>query len=318
MTVIQDMVRPATAAEIDEQEHQWRAAVEGRLAAFDFRPNGRYERAAKAEFRDLGDLLITNWVCPELDGRRSSKMVSREADALMLVTASVGTQVVETSHQTVVLHPGDVLILSSRLTGRIIVPERICKRTVRIPLTAILPFDAGHGVPECLLLTAAGNPLASLAHDYLTGVCHTIDLMSPVEVEGARTALLALTAGMIRASQAADVGETDFLPLLRKKLESWIVDHLTSGAIQVRDLAAAHHVASRTVHRAFARTGDTVGSVVRAHRLAAARTDLVTTTSSIAAIAHRWGFCDASHLGREFRREYSMSPSDYREAYAVA
>jgi len=57
---------------------------------------------------------------------------------------------------------------------------------------------------------------------------------------------------------------------------------------------------------------------VRTHRLAAARKDLVHTSSSIAAIAHRWGFCDASHLGREFRREFSMSPGDYRAVHGIA
>jgi AraC-like DNA-binding protein len=142
--------------------------------------------------------------------------------------------------------------------------------------------------------------------------------MSSVEVEGARNALLVLTAGMIRATQAADISESDFLPYLRQQLEAWIVDHLTLGAIRVRDLAAAHNVGSRTVHRAFAATGTTVGSVVRAHRIAGARSDLVNTNASIATIAHRWGFCDASHLGREFRRVHSMSPGDYREAYSVA
>jgi AraC-like DNA-binding protein len=58
--------------------------------------------------------------------------------------------------------------------------------------------------------------------------------------------------------------------------------------------------------------------MVRSQRIAAARADLVNTTSSIASIAHRWGFCDASHLGREFRREFSMSPGDYRAAYSIA
>ena len=64
-------------------------------------------------------------------------------------------------------------------------------------------------------------------------------------------------------------------------------------------------------------TGDTVGAVVRKYRLAAARDDLVHTNLSIAAIAHRWGFCDASHLGREFRRYLSLSPGDYREAHGT-
>jgi AraC family transcriptional regulator, positive regulator of tynA and feaB len=53
------------------------------------------------------------------------------------------------------------------------------------------------------------------------------------------------------------------------------------------------------------------------HRLAAAIDNLVNTNHSIAAIAHGWGFCDASHLGREFRRHLSVSPGDYREAHGT-
>ena len=161
------------------------------------------------------------------------------------------------------------------------------------------------------------SPLARLTHDFLNGVDAQFGEMSPAEVEGARNALLVLIAGMIRATHAADTNESDFLPYLRRQLETWIQDHL-AGPIRVSDLAAAHSVAPRTVHRAFAATGDTVGAVVRAHRLAAARSELVNTACSIAAIAHRWGFCDASHLGREFRRQFSISPGEYREVHGIA
>jgi AraC-like DNA-binding protein len=242
-------------------------------------------------------------------------MAARETDAVLLIICFRGEQIFESPQNTVVLRPGDVLLQSSRATGRLVIPEAIKKRTIKIPMAALAPFGTGTRVPDCLVLSGRKSPLASLAHDYVVGVPSQVERMSPAEVEGARSALLAFTAGMIRASQPADVSESDFLPLLRQQLEAWIVDHLTLGAIRVRDLAAAHNVAPRTVHRAFATTGDTLGSVIRAHRIAAARSDVVNTTSSIAAIAHRWGFCDASHLGREFRRIFSMSPNEYREAY---
>ena len=317
MTLTQPTVSPVPVVEVDEQEHLWRTAVEDRLVTIDLRPTGRFPRFPSARYRDLGDLMITDWDCPDLEALRGRRMADRDAEALLLFTVFDGRQIIETPHETVVLRPGDVLIMTTRTTGKIVVPEPLRKRTVRIPFNALASFDTGPGIPDCMLLTTGQNPLASLAHDYLVGVGWQIDQMSPMEVEGARNALLVLTAGMIRASRAPDVGETDFLPLLRRQLEAWIAEHLTLGAIRVRDLAAAHHVAPRTVHRAFAARGDTVGSVIRAHRIAAARSDLVNTTSSITAIAHQWGFCDASHLGREFRREFSVSPSDYREAYAV-
>jgi len=166
-------------------------------------------------------------------------------------------------------------------------------------------------------MDTAENPLAKILQDFLTGIDGQYGRMTSVEIEAARNALLTLIAGMIRASALPDLGGGELLPLLRRQLETWITNHLSDGAVRVRDLAAAHNVAPRTVHRAFEATGDTVGSIVRKHRLAAARDDLVNTNLSIAAIAHRWGFCDASHLGREFRREMSVSPSDYREAHGT-
>jgi AraC-like DNA-binding protein len=267
--------------------------------------------------RDLGDLLITDWDCPQLEGVRGNSFARRDDDALLLFTASAGKQILECADQTVVLRPGAVVITSTRVTASFVIPDHLTKRTIRVPMTALSPFDMGSRVPECLLMDTADNPLAKILQDFLTGIDGQYGRMSSVEIEAARNALLTLIAGMIRTSQLPDVGDGDLLPLLRRQLETWIVNHLSAGAIKVQDLAAAHNVAPRTVHRAFEATRDTVGAVVRKHRLAAARNDLVNTNLSIAAIAHRWGFCDASHLGREFRRQMSVSPGDYREAHGT-
>jgi AraC family transcriptional regulator len=43
---------------------------------------------------------------------------------------------------------------------------------------------------------------------------------------------------------------------------------------------------------------------------------LVDTRESIAAIAHRCGFADQSHLTREFRRVTRETPGAYREEYS--
>jgi AraC family transcriptional activator of tynA and feaB len=318
VTMTQLKPEPMSDALAAERELIWRTAVHDRLATMELRPTGQVPGVGSMGVRDLGDLLITDWRSPGAEGVRGSSMAKKDAEALLLFTVTTGRQIVQTPEETVVLRPGAILVISTRTTGRFVVPEAMTKRTVRVPLTALAPYDTGTGVPDFLCLDVAHNPLARLTQDFLMGVDAQLDQMSPADVEGARSALLVLIAGMIRATHAPDVNETDFLPFLRRALEDWIVNHLTDGAIRVGDLAAEHNVAPRTVHRAFAVTGDTMGSVVRAHRLAAARNDLVHTSASIAAIAHRWGFCDASHLGREFRREFCMSPGDYRGAHGIA
>ena len=47
-------------------------------------------------------------------------------------------------------------------------------------------------------------------------------------------------------------------------------------------------------------------------RLNRVRGELECTDHTIAAIASRWGFCDSSHLNRIFKRQFGLSPSDYR------
>jgi AraC family transcriptional activator of tynA and feaB len=304
-------------ATFEERDFYWRAAVRDRIANLDLRCKERADSISSFRLRDLGDLLITDWECPPMEGVRSNNNARRDDDALLVFIASAGRQIIEFPHQTVVLRPGTVLITSTRPTGSFVIPERLTKRTIKVPMAALSPFDTGTRLPECVLVNTADHPLATILQDFLTGIDGQYGRMSSVEIESARNALLTLIAGMIRANERPDAGEGDLLPLLRRQLETWIVNHLAAGAIKVQDLAVAHNVAPRTVHRAFEATGDTVGSIVRKHRLAAARDDLVNTNHSIAAIAHRWGFCDASHLGREFRRHMSLSPGDYREAHGT-
>jgi len=317
VTLTQLKPEPVSKASSDDLEFL-RTAINDRVATMDVRATGRVPARGSLVARDLGDLLITDWNSPDTEGVRGRTMAKKDAEALLVFTVTTGRQIIQTPDKTVVLHPGSLLVMSTRTTGRFVVPETLSKRTLRIPMTALAPYDTGPGIPDFLCLETADHPLARLTQDFLTGVDGQLDQMSATDVEGARNALLVLVSGMIRSTHAPDVGETDFLPFLRQALEDWIVNHLTDGAIRVGDLAAAHNVAPRTVHRAFAAAGETMGSVVRAHRLAAARNDLVHTAASIAAIAHRWGFCDASHLGREFRREFTMSPGDYRAAHGIA
>jgi AraC family transcriptional activator of tynA and feaB len=316
VTVVAPTLAQADSPCPDEQNFHWRTAVEQRIGGMELRKEST-GGFGSFRVRDLGDLLITDWECPQIEGIRGGNFIRRDDDALLLFTASAGKQILECEDRTVVLRPGAVLITSTRVPTRFLIPHRLTKRTIRVPLTALSRFDTSGRVPACLFTDAAQNPLAAILQTFLSGLDGQYGYMSSAEVEAARNALLSLIAGMIRSTEAPGVGDGDLLPLLRQQLETWITNHLSDGAIRVQDLAAAHNVAPRTVHRAFEATGDTVGAVIRKHRLAAARDDLVNTDHSIAAIAHRWGFCDASHLGREFRRQLSLSPGDYREAYGT-
>jgi AraC-like DNA-binding protein len=301
--------------EAPEREAYWQVAVRDRLAPMAVRviPD-RPSIAGAIHSRHVGDLLFTDWDCPRMEGVRSrSKLRETEQDAVVIFAGYRGSEHLSFGGIDATLEADTLLVASGRAGGRFWVPDRVGKRTLVLPRVALEAADAGPEIPYCLLLDRH-RPLVRLFHSFLEQVWRQLPGMNAADTEAARTALVALSAGAIR-SQAGSVTDRSALPALRAQFDKWIGRNLRNGPIRVEDLAAAHNVSARTVHRAFSITGDTMTAVVRARRLAAVREDIVRTNLTMAAIAHRCGYYDPSHLGREFRRYFGASPGEYRQAY---
>jgi len=211
------------------------------------------------------------------------------------------------------LEQGSLVVVSSDAAGGFAIPEWVSKRTLLLPEAVLTAADHGKNLPACLLLQQ-DRPLVGLFRAYLDQVWDQAPGMNAQEAEAARAALVALAVGAIRAEEGLAT-DGSVLGVLRARLNDWITDNIRQGPIRVADLAAAHNVSIRTVHRAFSSTGDTMTSVVRSRRLTAARDDIVRTQLTMTAIANRWGFYDPSHLAREFRRHYGLSPASYRDSH---
>ena len=196
---------------------------------------------------------------------------------------------------------------------RLSLPERAVKRTLTLPRAVLVAAGCDANIPACLVLEQ-DRPLVGVLLMVVDEVWSRLPAMSAWDVEATRGALVTLTAAVIRA-ESGSVRPRSGLPALRAQIDDWITSNLRTGPIRMEDLAVAHSVSARTIHRAFSLTGDTMTAVVRARRLAAVREDLVHTDMTIAAIAHRWCYYDPSHLGREFRRHFGVSPSEYRESH---
>ncbi|MEI5098152.1 helix-turn-helix domain-containing protein [Streptomyces sp. PmtG] len=86
--------------------------------------------------------------------------------------------------------------------------------------------------------------------------------------------------------------------------------HLTPAAI-----AAHHHLSVRTLHWLFRGRDQTVAATIRRRRLRRCRADLTSdryAAQPIHTIAARWGFTSPATFSRTFRREYGITPGEYR------
>ncbi|WP_429213430.1 helix-turn-helix domain-containing protein [Metapseudomonas resinovorans] len=89
-------------------------------------------------------------------------------------------------------------------------------------------------------------------------------------------------------------------------------------------LAEQMNLSRRRLYQVFEAQGETVSRCIQKRRLANIAQDLASRRlehQSITHIAFKWGFSDAAHFSRAFKRQFDLSPRAFRaraSARAVA
>jgi AraC-like DNA-binding protein len=116
--------------------------------------------------------------------------------------------------------------------------------------------------------------------------------------------------------QPADVEQQDRARVVQ--LRDTIERHLGSPSLNTARLSRIMGVSRSTLYRLMQDQGG-VQAYIRARRLARIAESLrdPADRQTIAALAERWGFCDAAYLGRAFREGYGITPGEYRAFHAT-
>ena len=130
-----------------------------------------------------------------------------------------------------------------------------------------------------------------------------------------RTPLLVPPAGIVARQSTDTRAVTD--PTLRRALE--LIGENLARPYGAEQIANALGLPRFKVDRLFAAgLGRSVGNELLRQRLTRAKLLLKNPEATLATIARQTGFCHASYLSNTFKREFGLTPRDWRKLHAVA
>lgn len=105
---------------------------------------------------------------------------------------------------------------------------------------------------------------------------------------------------------------------LRSYVQKVIDESLTQPGLSPVGLANRLNISVRHLYRLFEEQDDSVCRYIQRARLKRSADDLINPFlrgESITSIAYKWGFTDSAHFSRSFKKQFELSPKDFRSSH---
>jgi len=262
----------------------------------------------------MDDIQIVHCACSPCSGQRGGKEISSDQKATFgLLFVLEGCEEVTVGRRVFNLEPGFALLWDSTEPIRFRLLSPIRKLTVfleqerllrsvpnaRDRLIAPLDWRLGTGAVAGAHIKALSNEASHIAADHAATSSQL--LMGLISSE------LTLPAdGQISTMQQR----------VLERADRYIDANLDDTDLDPQMIATALGISIRRLHQLFSKRGTTVSRSILERRLEKCRKDLILEPGkSITEIAFDWGFNDAAHFSRSFRRCYGEAASAFRNRF---
>jgi AraC-like DNA-binding protein len=301
----------------------WSSILATTHVSFDVRPSARTPPRFEAAVtrRCVGDLALVDCAAAPFVGNRSRSLIDEPPavageDVLGFQFVCRGVEMVRDGGSELALKPGDLVLWDGTQPTEIEIVEGFCKRTLLFPRKRVLAVCPRLGTID-RLPSLAGSATARLLARYMNALAVEQPELDAAAGSAAAGAALELLRAAIEPSLPAD--RSAARSAMRAEVARHVRRHLQDPQLGPASIASAYAMSVRTLHSLFEDVDESVAGLIRTERLARCLEDLRQPNGgSITDIAFRWGFCDAAHFSRVFKREYGATPREMRQAALMA
>ena len=247
---------------------------------------------------------------------RTHRLISRGHEDVFIVSMQrQGRCQVIQDRNHAELEAGDFAIYDSTRPYTLIYPDGIHQFTLKIPrrqLIAQLP-----NVESLTAMKVCGNRGAGhLLINMIETLARDIGQLDPISFDAVAGSIVSiLTAGLRTLESRVEPPPSSLTAYHLERIKQHVLSNLHDPALSVQSTAAALRLSVSSLYRVFESQGTTLSDWIWNQRLDRCRRDLadpLLANQSVIQIAFRWGFSDASHLSRSFKRAFGLSPREFR------
>lgn len=245
----------------------------------------------------------------------TSKEIPRGKDFFYLFVQNKGQMHLRRDEGDFVLGPGDLYLHDAETDHQFLFPEHFEHIALRVPKDVARKRWPEFSNARFMLLAGKGRPVNRLISSLSQGLMSEPGDLLEQEVNAAVTAAFDLFVHSVNARDPKLFTKFPQPGRVLERAKKVISANLEKSDLTPSWVAQEVGVSRRYLDKLFVRGGASIADHIQNLRLSRAASELCLDHprgKRMSDFAFKWGFTNASHFSRAFRRKFLMSPTDYR------
>lgn len=240
-------------------------------------------------------------------GTRQIREADRHDFFCVLILSGAGE--FEYNGNSMSFHEGDLIFYDTELMYTLRYPRSVDTITLRVPRPQVLA-RLQEADRQFAVRIDGTHPLGKLAANLIQSLTSMSDLPPDQRCRAAEAPIIDVLCLAVKDSETRQMRPTPGQAQLLSRIKKDLGTLLEETELTLEGIASRHGISQRTLNRLFASEGTTVMKWLWSQRLSASyRAMSDGSVRQVTEAAFRFGFKDASHFTRAFKREYGIAPS---------